>query len=62
MFVTFLRKFSSFLVLLWVGLALAGCGFIGGDNRHNLPLSSATVTALRAMGSSPGEAMVVRIF
>ena len=59
---TFLRKFSSFLVLLWVGLALAGCGFIKGDNRHNQPLSSATVAALRQMGSSPGEAMVVRIF
>ncbi|MDF2798322.1 MAG: hypothetical protein K0R85_1066 [Devosia sp.] len=58
----FLRKFCSVVVLLWVGLALAGCGFIKGDNRHNQPLPAATVAALRAMGSSPGDAMMVRIF
>ena len=52
------------MILLWVAFGLAACGgFIkGGDNRHNQPLSSGTVAALRAMGSSPGEGMVVRIF
>jgi murein L,D-transpeptidase YafK len=62
---TFLRKFSSALILVWVALGLVACGgFLpkSSDNRHNQPLPSATVSALRAMGSSPGEAMVIRIF
>ena len=61
----FLRKFSSVLILLWVAFGLVACGgFLPktSDNRHNQPLQSGTVAALRAMGSSPGEAMVVRIF
>jgi len=58
------RRFAALLAILVVGLALAACSnFVkGGDNRHNQPLSSATVSALKAMGSSPGEAMLVRIF
>jgi murein L,D-transpeptidase YafK len=60
---TLLRKICSALILVWVAFGLAACGgFIKGDNRHNQPLSSGTVAALEAMGSSPGEAMVVRIF
>ncbi|WP_197410820.1 L,D-transpeptidase family protein [Devosia epidermidihirudinis] len=61
---TLLRKFCSALILLWVAFGLAACGgFVkAGDNRHNQPLASGTVSALRAMGSSPGEAMVIRIF
>lgn len=52
------------MILVWLAVGLAACsGFIkGGDNRHNVPLSSGLVQALRAIGSSPGEAMVVRIF
>jgi len=62
---TVLRKLSSVLILLWVSFGLVACGgFLpkGSDNRHNQPLSSAVQAGLRAMGSSPGEAMVIRIF
>jgi len=59
-----LRKFCSLLILLWVAFGLAACGgFIkGGSTRHIQPLSGSTVSALRAMGSSPEAGMVVRIF
>jgi len=62
---TMLRKIFSALLLLWVAFGLAACGgFLpkSSDNRHNQPLSSAVQTGLRNMGSSPGEAMLVRIF
>ncbi|UJW83949.1 L,D-transpeptidase family protein [Devosia sp. SL43] len=62
---TLLRKISSAIVLLWVVFGLVACGgFLpkSNDNRHNQPLLSGTVSALSAMGSSPGEAMVIRIF
>ena len=65
MTVTVLRKFSSALILLWVAFGLVACGgFLpkSSDSRHNQPLPSAVQSALRSMGSSPGEAMVVRIF
>ena len=60
-----LRKIASVLILAWVAFALAACGgFLpkSSDNRHNQPLPSATVAGLRNMGSSPGEAMVIRVF
>lgn len=59
-----LRKISSAIVLLWITLSLAACGgFLkGGDNRHNVPLSASMHAALKSIGSSPGEAMLVRIF
>lgn len=62
---TVLRKFFSALILLWVAFGLVACGgFLpkSNDNRHNQPLSSMTQAGLRNMGSSPGEAMVIRIF
>lgn len=61
---TSLRKIPAVLVLGWIALSLAACtGFIkGGDNRHLVPLTSAQHSGLRAIGSSPGEAMVIRIF
>lgn len=62
---TVLRKISSAFVLLWVVFGLVACGgFLpkSSDNRHNQPLQSGIVSGLRAMGSSPGDAMVVRIF
>ena len=62
---TSLRKFCSALILLWVAFGLAACGgFLSksNDNRHNQPLQSSVVAALKAMGSSPGEAMLIRIF
>nr|WP_295890068.1 murein L,D-transpeptidase family protein [uncultured Devosia sp.] len=62
---TVLRKLSSVLILLWVAFGLVACGgFLpkSSDNRHNQPLSSLVQAGLRNMGSSPGEAMVIRIF
>jgi murein L,D-transpeptidase YafK len=62
---TVLRKLSSALILLWVAFGLVACGgFLpkSSDNRHNQPLSSTIQAGLRNMGSSPGEAMVIRIF
>jgi len=62
---TLLRKISSAIILLWVAFGLVACGgFLPktSDNRHNQPLSSMTQAGLRNMGSSPGEAMVIRIF
>ena len=61
----FLRKLPAILVLLWVSLGLVACGgFLpkSSDNRHNQPLPSATVAAIKAIGSTPGAPMVVRIF
>lgn len=62
---TLLRKICSALVLLWVVFGLVACGgFLpkSNSNRHNQPLQSSVVAALKAMGSSPGEAMMIRIF
>jgi murein L,D-transpeptidase YafK len=62
---TILRKFCSAVILLWVSFALVACGgFLpkSSDNRHNQPLSGSVQSSLRSIGSSPGEAMVVRIF
>lgn len=62
---TLLRKLCSAVILVWVAFGLAACGgFLpkSSDNRHNQPLSGVTQAGLRNMGSSPGEAMVIRIF
>ncbi|MBU1305228.1 MAG: murein L,D-transpeptidase [Alphaproteobacteria bacterium] len=62
---TVLRNICSAIILLWISFGLVACGgFLPktSDNRHNQPLQSSVVSALKAMGSSPGEAMVVRIF
>ncbi|MGV8833686.1 MAG: L,D-transpeptidase family protein [Devosia sp.] len=60
-----LRKLCSAIILLWVVFGLVACGgFLpkSSSNRHNQPLQSSVVSALKMMGSSPGDAMVVRIF
>ncbi len=51
-----------FAVLALVALVVACTGLVEGDDRGLQPLSSQTVSALEAMGSSPGEAMMVRIY
>ncbi len=50
--------------LLLAALVLASCsgGLLKGEGRGNIPLSSAAEARLASMGSSPGEAMIVRIF
>lgn len=66
LFVTasFFHRFAAFVIIVWLGFGLAACSnFVkGGDNRHNIPLAPAMVKALHDLGSSPGEAMVLRIF
>ncbi|HTN60345.1 MAG TPA: murein L,D-transpeptidase family protein [Devosia sp.] len=58
-----LRKLATIFVLFGVSLALAACGgLMKGDNRQNQPLNSGLVSAIKAIGSTPGQAMVVRIF
>lgn len=58
-----LRKVATLLVIACVSLALAACGgLVKGNNRQNQPLSNGLVSAIRAIGSTPGEAMMVRIF
>ncbi len=50
-------------ILAWLSLGLAACGgLVKGDNRQNQPLNSGLVAAIKAIGSTPGEGMVVRIF
>lgn len=48
-------------LLLAAVLVITGCQFVG-DNRHNVPLAKAAVERLAEIGSSPGEAMVVRVY
>jgi len=58
-----LRRFFGLLAVVAMGLLLSGCGGMKfGDNRGNVPLKAATISALQAMGSSPGEAMLIRIY
>jgi murein L,D-transpeptidase YafK len=60
---TLLRKFSALALMLGVVAVLAGCGGLKpGNARANAPLKQAVVAKLKAMGSSPGQGMVVRIF
>lgn len=51
-----------FFVTGLAGFALAGCSSYVGDRRSMVPISSATVSRLNALGSSPARAMLVRIF
>ncbi|MBU1175058.1 MAG: murein L,D-transpeptidase [Alphaproteobacteria bacterium] len=49
-------------LLVVVALVSSCSGLIEGDMRHMVPLSDAAHSRLKAMGSSPAEAMIVRIF
>ena len=58
-----LRRFFALALLLGVVGMLAGCGgFKPGNARAHVPLKEAVVAKLKAMGSSPGEGTLVRIF
>ncbi len=54
-----LIKLFSLLILTSF---LTGCSLVMGDGRHLVPLSSKIVAQLRNMGSSPSEAMLIRLF
>ena len=58
-----LRRSLTLVLLLGLVGVLAGCGGIKpGNARAHVPLKEAVVAKLRAMGSSPGEGTVIRIF
>ena len=64
MTVTFSR-FIGFAMLIVATLALAGCGGImpkSSSLRSSQSLKASTLTSLKDMGSSPGQAMLIRIF
>ena len=64
MAVTFSRFFGFAMVII-ATLALAGCGGImpkSSSLRASQSLKSSTLTQLKNMGSSPGQAMMIRIF
>jgi len=48
-------------VLLLAVTVLAGCQF-AGDNRGNVPLPKPLVERLAAIGSSPAEPMMIRVY
>ncbi len=57
------RRILALVAVVALGVALAGCGGLKpGNARANQPLKTATVEKLKALGSSPGEAMLIRIF
>lgn len=53
-----IRTLGAFLAVAM----LSACGLVEGDGRHLQPLSSVTEAQLRNIGSSPAQAMVIRIF
>lgn len=58
-----LRTLFGLLAAIGIMLGLAACGgLIKSNAKAVAPLKSATVSRLTAMGSSPGEAMLIRIY
>lgn len=55
------RLLQAFALVL-VTVALAGCSQFTGDNRHNVPLPKALVERMAAIGSSPSEPMMIRVY
>jgi murein L,D-transpeptidase YafK len=49
------------LALLFVMVAVAGCQFVG-DNRGNVPIPAALLERMAAIGSSPAEPMMIRVY
>ena len=50
------------IALLITAVLLTGCSQFVGDNRHNVPLPKPLVDQMTAMGSSPAEPMMIRVF
>lgn len=48
--------------MLGVLVTLSACVSFTGSGKENAPLNSAAISRLKSMGSSPGEAMMIRIF
>jgi murein L,D-transpeptidase YafK len=53
----------ALVAVLVLGLALAGCGGLKpGNAKANQPLKQSVIDRLKAMGSDPGQGIVMRIF
>jgi murein L,D-transpeptidase YafK len=50
------------IALVITAILLVGCSQFVGDNRHNVPLPKPLVDQMTAMGSSPAEPMMIRVF
>lgn len=55
-------KMVRLVGVMIIAAMLAGCGLVEGDGRHLQPLSQAAISKLGMMGSSQGDAMIMRIF
>lgn len=49
------------IAMLFAVVALAGCQFVG-DNRGNVPVPKALLDRMAAIGSSPAEPMMIRVY
>jgi murein L,D-transpeptidase YafK len=58
----FLRRLIRATLALGLLVTLAACGGLIDDGKASAPLSAEIRTRIAAIGSSPGEAMMVRIF
>jgi len=59
---TILGRALRIACAILVAISLAACSQFVGDNRQNVPLPKALVDRMTAIGSSPSEPMVVRLF
>lgn len=54
--------FVRLLVAIVAVVVMSGCSQFVGDNRHNVPVPKALVDRMAAIGSSPGDPMVIRVY
>ena len=57
-----LRRLCYLILALALGLALAGCGGLLNDGKASVPLSGELLAKIKAIGSSPGAPMMLRVF
>ena len=57
-----LRKLCEFVAVAAVLCGLAACAGLTADGKANAPLSGQLVSQLKAIGSTPGAPMMMRIF
>ncbi len=50
------------IIIVFLFSLLAGCTLVEGTAKHLRPLSPQTIAKLKAIGSSPSEAILIRIF
>ncbi|WP_245895281.1 L,D-transpeptidase family protein [Devosia submarina] len=58
MLIHILRAVTLIAVVFFIG----GCSQFVGDNRHNVPVPKALLDRMTEIGSSPTEAMAIRVF